>query len=84
MEFCYAAFNIASPKHLPIWWHPGSAYPLHKEKEIIHRWQEHAFDLLILNKNDFTRLLKEIIQLINNNYIETELKTLSDFTIKPI
>ncbi|HUI41528.1 MAG TPA: hypothetical protein VL523_06135 [Terriglobia bacterium] len=54
MEWGYAAFNLASPEHLPLWWHRGSSYAVADEAEIFNRWRQQKFSTLIFLKDDLT------------------------------
>lgn len=56
VEFLYAAYQVPSPKHLPLWWHPGASYPRRSEKRIIEAFRKHAFNWLVfLHGPNFTR-----------------------------
>jgi hypothetical protein len=52
MEFLYARENLASPLYLPLWWHPGTSYPLDQEANVEKNWLNDNFDVLIFAKND--------------------------------
>jgi hypothetical protein len=52
MEFLYARENLASPLSLPLWWHPGTSYPLAQEARVERNWLNDNFDVLIFAKND--------------------------------
>jgi hypothetical protein len=54
MEFEYAVCRLPSPKHLPIWWHPGSSYGLADERAVLAEWKNQSFDTLIFLKHDFS------------------------------
>ena len=47
LEFMYARNRIVSPLHLPLWWHPGTSYPLGHLAEINRAWHEDRFDTVI-------------------------------------
>jgi len=80
LEFAYAVFSIASPKGMPIWWHPGSSYPEEKTKDIINKFKEHQFDRCIFLKDissgkpDFTRFPDEIIEELGHSYNRIDYK----------
>jgi hypothetical protein len=52
MEFFYAREGLTSPHGLPLWWHPGTSYPLDRQGQIEQNWVDDRFDVLIFAKND--------------------------------
>jgi len=68
MEFGYAAFRRPSPRHLPIWWHPGSSFVLTDEPRILTVWSASCFDTLIFARNDFTYYSPSFINVIWAHY----------------
>jgi len=68
LEFGYAAFGKPSPRGLPVWWHPGTSYPLRSEGAIVRRFQESKFDVLIFARNDFTRTPAGIVAVMSTEY----------------
>lgn len=56
MEFSYAAFHRDPPAGLPIWWHPGSSYPVRDFWAISRNFENSDFDVLIFLKDDYTRM----------------------------
>ena len=68
MEFLYAALKIEPPRGLPIWWHPGSSYPLDQEPEIDSRWSQLEFGTLIFLRGNFTRIPLAIQNSISRDY----------------
>ena len=69
MEFLYARNHIASPKSLPLWWHPGSSFPEPALPRIASAWKQSNFDLLIFLHNDRTRMPAAILDVIQQNYV---------------
>ena len=83
MEFSYAAFNIQSPKFLPIWWDPGAAFPLSQESKYIASWEQHRFGTLIFYKNDFMYYSPALAALLDRMYDRDDsLKYLTIMRIK--
>ena len=68
MEFSYAAFNLQSPKFLPIWWDPGAAFSLSQESKYVASWEQHRFGTLIFYKNDFMYYSPALTALLNRMY----------------
>jgi hypothetical protein len=68
IEFCYADNNLISPTGLPLWWHPGSSYPVKLESQIIFTFKKSNFDKLIFLEGDRTRMPQEVLMYIKNNY----------------
>lgn len=68
MEFLYARDRVTPPEHLPLWWHPGTSYPLPDASAITTAWKDDHFDLLIFLHNDFTRIPAPITDLLNREY----------------
>ncbi len=68
MEFGYTQYNIPSPAHMPLWWHPGSSYNIRDEKKVISIFTNFNFDVLIFLKGDRTRMPQAIIDYISENY----------------
>lgn len=68
IEFSYTDNNLKSPHMLPLWWHPGSSYPLSIEKSLVDNFAANHFTLLIFLSQDRTRIPRQIIEYINNNY----------------
>jgi len=84
MEFLYAALRIESPKGLPIWWHPGSSYPLNRHGQIVLRWRASRFRTLVFLRGDFTRIPVGILRSIARDYFAVkEFPDLSVFLRKP-
>ena len=69
MEFLYARERLASPKGLPLWWHPGSSFPLAAVPAILQAWQDDRPDLLIFLKDDRTRMPPALLDAINRDYV---------------
>lgn len=85
IEFAYAAFGIASPRNLPIWWHPSNSYPANREQYYIKSFFDHAFKTAIFIKQqrtgapDFGYLPKKVIKELLTNYDRTDLSTIVVF-----
>ncbi len=71
MEFLYARDRLASPKGLPVWWHPGTSFPVGAEPAIFQAWKGNHFGLLIFLHNDRTRVPPVILDAIERDYVET-------------
>ena len=69
IEFCYEDNHLSSPPGLPLWWHPGSSYPLWMEKEVVNRFKMDRFTLIIFLHDDRTRIPQKILEYIDKNYI---------------
>jgi hypothetical protein len=68
LEFCYMDNGLASPSGLPLWWHPGSSYPLQLETAIIRQFEASQFTLLIFLHDDRTRMPPPILHYIESKY----------------
>lgn len=68
IEFGYALTQSQSPKRMPLWWHPGTAYRLADETAIIQQFKHDQFDLLIFLKSDRTRMPQALLQDIERYY----------------
>ncbi len=68
LEFGYAAFGIPSPRNLPVWWHPGTAFARADEPAFLRNWLDRRFATLIFLRNDFTYYSPEFLSLIANLY----------------
>ncbi len=69
MEFLYARDHIASPRGLPLWWHPGSSFPEAVLPQILQAWNENHFDVLIFLHDDRTRVPAAILQAVQQHYV---------------
>lgn len=72
IEFCYMDNAIQSPRELPLWWHPGSSYPLFAEGDVIENFKANKFTLLIFLHGDRTRMPRPILDYIAKTYTRTE------------
>lgn len=68
MGWCYAAFNKPSPKGLPIYWEPGTAFPTADTDKLFHHLLESKFDLFILIKDDTTYYTQDQVNSILSMY----------------
>jgi hypothetical protein len=87
MEFGYAAFRVPSPKGLPIWYHPGTSYPLERTQAVIDSFLSHEFELCVFLKTDdvvdFAYLPPEIIHSIETDYRRVNYPEIAVFYRKP-
>lgn len=72
MEFGYAVCRVPSPKHLPVWWHPGSSFALADQAAILAVWKEHRFSTLIYLKDDFTWYPPEFLEMLRSMYVRDD------------
>ncbi len=72
IEFCYMDNAIQSPRELPLWWHPGSSYPLYAEGDVIENFKANKFMLLIFLRGDRTRMPRPILDYIAKTYTRAE------------
>lgn len=85
MEFCYAAFGIPSPLHLPVWWHPGTSFATVDEGVILRRWAEHRFATLVFLKDDYTYYSDRFQNLIASRYIRDDRwPDVTVFVLRPV
>lgn len=68
MEFGYAQYQLQSPPHMPLWWHPGSSYSLKDEDMVVQTFERSNFDVLIFLNEDRTRMPPAIVSFIEKNY----------------
>lgn len=68
LEFLYARDGVASPRQLPLWWHPGSSYSTKDQNQIVGAWEKQHFDLLIFFAADRTGLPAPILRDIESNF----------------
>ena len=72
MEFSYAAFGVASPTHLPAWWHPGTSFARTDEPALLKNWLNHRFATLIFLKDDFVYYSPLFFSMIDALYSRDE------------
>lgn len=68
LEFLYAREGISSPRQLPLWWHPGSSYPVKDQNNITHAFDLDYFDLLVFLKADRTGMPESVLHDIALNF----------------
>jgi hypothetical protein len=68
MEFLYAVFRRPSPRHLAIWWHPGTSFATRDTALVADRWRRSRFDVLIFLRDDYARMPGVVIDLIRSGY----------------
>lgn len=69
LEFLYARDHFTSPKGLPLWWHPGTSFPLGQEQAVVTAWKASHFDVLLFLHNDRTQIPRGILDEIDHNYV---------------
>jgi hypothetical protein len=88
IEFAYAAFGIASPVNLPIWWHPNNSYPPERETEYARTFIDYGFENAVFmkkpgeNEPDYGFLPESIISELETNYNRTDYSSIVVFHIK--
>ncbi len=72
LEFSYAVFGLGSPRHLPVWWHPGTSFRAADEPQLLAAWRGDRFATLIFLKNDYTYYSPAFLRLVEGSYAEDE------------
>ena len=72
VDFNYAVLGVPSPKHLPLWWHPGTAFARRDLPQILQAWQQHRFQTLIFQRDDYTLYSQEFLDLIAKGYVRDD------------
>ncbi|MFY9832548.1 MAG: hypothetical protein WAK66_07530, partial [Methylocystis sp.] len=57
---------------MPLWWHPGSSYPLYAEGDVIENFKANKFTLLIFLHGDRARMPRPILDYIAKTYTRAE------------
>ena len=70
LEFLYAREHLTSPQGLPVWWHPGTSYPVAAEPQIVQNWIVHKYDLVVLDASDDEGLRRLPVQVVNTLHHE--------------
>ncbi len=66
LEFLYAQWGIASPRGLPLWWHPGSSYSIKRDLPGILQSIESMRPIKFITLgDDMTRLPIELVNELN-------------------
>lgn len=68
LEIFYSRFNLRSPLHLPLWWHPGTSFTKRDEAQIIHGFEGARFTTAIFFKQDFTRFPAELLNVLSRDF----------------
>ncbi len=68
LEFSYAVFGLSSPRHLPLWWHPGTSFRATDEPELLTAWRADRFATLIFLKDDYTYYSATFLRMIKDGY----------------
>jgi hypothetical protein len=67
LQWAYAAFHIPSPKGMPIWWHPTTAFDPRDEDLLTERWIENRYDPIVFM--DFSFLNARFVNDIVHSYV---------------
>lgn len=78
IEFSYMDNELNSPNLLPLWWHPGSSYPLKKDKNILKSFEDNNFSLLVFLAQDKTRMPGDIIRYVDKYFEKIDGYTMID------
>ncbi len=70
LEFGYARSRLPSPLHLPLWWHPGTSYPVSKTDAIRGAWKADRFDRAIFVHDDRDNIPAGILEDIARDYVK--------------
>ncbi len=68
MEFLYARYRLVSPRGLPLWWHPGSSYPLQYEPQILAAFAADHPQLLIFLHDDRSHMPAALLAHMSHEY----------------
>ena len=68
MEFLYARERLASPRGLPLWWHPGSSYPAQSLPEILAAFEADRPQLLIFLHDDRSHMPTALLDRMSREY----------------
>jgi len=72
LEFGYAAFQLPSPLHLPVWWHQGTSYAAADEASLAEVWRNSGFDTLIFLRDGFQHTPDAIQRIIRESYVKDD------------
>lgn len=72
LEFLYARDKISSPRQMPLWWHPGSSYPIKDQSNIAQTFENDHFDILIFFKADRTGMPNSVLNEINQGFHQVQ------------
>lgn len=70
LEFSYARNHIASPAHLPLWWHDGTSFPHSQVHQISRSWIDDKFDRLIFVHGVRINIPQEILDAVERDYVQ--------------
>lgn len=68
MEFLYARERLASPRGLPLWWHPGSSYPLSSLPAILAAFDADRPQVLIFLHDDRSHMPAALLDRMSREY----------------
>jgi hypothetical protein len=72
LEFGYAAFNLPSPLHLPVWWHEGTSYAIADEASLAETWKNSRFATLIFLQDNLQHTPEPIRRIIRESYVKDD------------
>lgn len=82
LEYDYAVFGLMSPKHLPVYWQPGTSFGRTDQLRLVQVWKDEAFKTLIFQRFpesaneprsdslNYTFYPDELFDAINEGYVE--------------
>lgn len=68
MEFAYQAFDVASPRELPVYWHPGISFSVAESAAIGVRFDVAHFQLAVFARDDFTYVPAEVLAVLDRDF----------------
>jgi hypothetical protein len=74
MEFLYARNQVLPPLHMPIWFDPGSSYPVGSEAAVMQALKDDHPSMILMNKDDgsgkpdMARVPEEMMAYIDKTY----------------
>lgn len=76
LDFNNAVFALPMAEHLPVWWHPGTAFARGDVAGLIQTWEGDRFQTLIFlkgdPKNDYIYYPPEFLDVMRRDYIADE------------
>jgi hypothetical protein len=67
LQWAYAAYHIPSPKGMPIWWHPTTAFDPKDEDLLTDRWIDDRFDPIAMM--DFSFMNEKFMKTVLDSYV---------------
>jgi hypothetical protein len=68
MEFLYARYRLASPRGLPLWWHPGSSFPFSAQPAILAAFERDRPQVLIFLHDDRSHMPAALLDRMSREY----------------